>query len=312
MNRSRTTLFLIASVLLLAAVWIWGSDAWSEDHNKSESYAQQIEEWKAYRIKRLTNTSGYLSLTACFWIKDGHHSFGSADSNDLMFPGEDVPARMGIIHLDNGVANIEVEPGVEITSDDKLVTQMPMRSDRHEDGATKLKWNELTWWLIQRGDRYAIRLSDPRSPALKHFKGVERYPTNEDWRVVGRLEPYKPAKILEFTDVNGIVSRVPCPGAIIFEWKGKEYRLEGYMEGSMEDYFIIFGDPTNGHETYGGGRFLYVDASDKSGKVVIDFNKAYTPWCAYSDFTTCQLPPIQNRLPIEVTAGEKDYKHKNY
>jgi uncharacterized protein (DUF1684 family) len=308
----KTAVYLSASLLLLVAVCFWGCDSRPGDSATSARYVEEIEEWKAYRIKRLTSKSGYLSLTGLFWIEDGSHSFGSALSNDLVFPGEGIPPRMGVIDLASGVATITAEAGVEIAYEGEPVTRMRLRPDSHEDGATKLTWDRLTWWLVKRGDRFGIRLSDPQAPALKHFKGVERYSTSEDWRVVGRFEPYKPMKTLEIVDVNGIVSRELCPGALVFEWKGTEYRLEGVPSGSMESYFVVFGDATNGHETYGAGRFLYVDASDENGRVIIDFNKAYTPWCAYTDFTTCQLPPKQNRLPIEVTAGEKDYKHKNY
>ncbi len=92
----------------------------------------------------------------------------------------------------------------------------------------------------------------------------------------------------------------------MFERDGKEVRLDAFEDAGGK-LFIIFGDETNGRETYGAGRFLVTDEAPRDGRVVIDFNKAFNPPCAFSVYATCPLPPRQNRLSLRVEAGEKRF-----
>jgi uncharacterized protein (DUF1684 family) len=108
------------------------------------------------------------------------------------------------------------------------------------------------------------------------------------------------------TIIAGYEEDYPVPGVAIFEIGGKEYRLEPVLEEPNGDYFFIFGDKTNGTETYGAGRFLYAKPA-QGGRVILDFNKSYNPPCAFTEFATCPLPPPQNKLPIRIEAGEKKY-----
>lgn len=95
------------------------------------------------------------------------------------------------------------------------------------------------------------------------------------------------------------------PGALVFEINGWVYRLDPLLEKGSKQLFIIFADKTSGKETYGAGRYLYADPPGADGNVVVDFNKAHNPPCAFTKFATCPLPPRQNRLAIRVEAGEK-------
>ena len=79
------------------------------------------------------------------------------------------------------------------------------------------------------------------------------------------------------------------------------------VEEDSESLWIIFADRTNGHGSYGAGRFIYSDGMPRNGRLVVDFNKAYNPPCAFNDYSTFPLPPQQNRLNMAVMAGEKDY-----
>jgi uncharacterized protein (DUF1684 family) len=99
----------------------------------------------------------------------------------------------------------------------------------------------------------------------------------------------------------------PSPGALVVEREGAEHRLDVTGKPGDAQYFLVFGDATNGHETYGGGRFVYVDAPGEDGRTVIDFNRAYNPPCVFTPYATCPLPPPQNRLPFGVEAGEKTW-----
>ena len=107
--------------------------------------------------------------------------------------------------------------------------------------------------------------------------------------------------------ITGVPEETPSPGALVFEYEGTEHRLDVTGEPGDEQYFLVFGDATNGAATYGGGRFLYVDAPDADGRTVVDFNRAYNPPCIFTPYATCPLPPPQNRLPFRVETGEKTW-----
>jgi len=138
----------------------------------------------------------------------------------------------------------------------------------------------------------------------KEFAGIDRYKVTRDWLVAAHLERYDPPKKLTVPNIVGFEETVDCPGVLTFKVGGKEYRLEPMSE-SEEDMWIVYGDATNGHDTYGGGRFVYIPAPDANGDTVIDFNKSYNPPCVFTPFATCPLPVRANVLPIRVEAGEK-------
>ena len=128
------------------------------------------------------------------------------------------------------------------------------------------------------------------------------------WRFDARFDAYDPPQDRSrFRTSSGSTEQEKSPGAVVFQFGGKEYRIDAVKEAGSEDLFLIFGDQTNGFETYGGGRFLYAAPPDKDGQVVVDFNKAYNPPCVFTPYATCPLPPAQNRLPLRVEAGEKRY-----
>lgn len=100
-------------------------------------------------------------------------------------------------------------------------------------------------------------------------------------------------QIIPTTNILGQTTPQPSPGVLVFKIDEKEFRLDAIDEGG-DDLFIIFGDVTNAVETYGAGRYLYVSRPDEAGKTIIDFNKAYNPPCAFTEYATCPLPPKQN------------------
>jgi uncharacterized protein (DUF1684 family) len=137
---------------------------------------------------------------------------------------------------------------------------------------------------------------------------LKRFAIDEKWRFEGTLETYTPDKYIPFDDTIGLVTNHRVYGTIVVEIDGETYRLDALGDQGAKKLFVIFADATSGLETYGGGRYVYVDTPGDDGVVVIDFNKAYNPPCAFNSHTTCLLPPPQNRLAIRVTAGEKRYE----
>jgi uncharacterized protein (DUF1684 family) len=185
---------------------------------------------------------------------------------------------------------------------------MDLQTDQSGE-PTILQHGSLSFYVIQRNERLGVRVKDADAAALKSFHGLESFPFSESWRVAARFEPSSPPRHISVPNVLGNVTSEESPGALAFEYSGKTYRLDAVREAGTEDYFIIFGDATNGHETYGGGRFLYA-SPPKDGQTVLDFNKAYNPPCVFTPYATCPLPPPQNRLSIRIEAGEKSYRHE--
>lgn len=273
-----------------------------QTHSTDPEYVKEIKEWHAKRAASLKSETGWLNLAGLFRLKEGTNSFGSAASNDIVFPkGE---AFLGNFILENGQVRVEISPKVDVRNKEEKVHQSEIFNSKSEEPIV-LSHQSLRWFIIQRGEQYLVRLRDLESPNVTYFKGIETFLINKSWRVEATLEPAEPGFQLSVVDVIGTQSMQDSPGAFVFEIEGKKYRL--YPTNAGDELFFVFGDATNGDTTYGAGRFLYAAQPDEHGKTILDFNKAYNPPCAFTAFATCPLPNELNVLPIEINAGEKNY-----
>ena len=274
-----------------------------------QAHKQEIEEWRQKQFTRLSGDQGWLTLCGLFWLNEGENKMGADSSNRIIFPPGTSPAYAGSLWLEHGAVRLQAPKNSGIMLRDSIVTKMDLQTD--EDGfatPTILNLHSLTFQIIERGTQFGVRVKDRKNPALLKFKGMEYFPTDPAWRFETRFEPYTPARIIPIATVINTVENDSCPGAIIFERGGKEYRLDAVMErGTNDQLFIMFSDETSGKETYGMGRQLYTDLPF-GNKIVIDFNKAYNWPCVFTEFATCPIPPKQNRLAVRVDAGEKMYK----
>lgn len=266
-------------------------------------YIAEIKAWHKRRIENLKKENGWLNLVGLYWLKEGENKFGSDKSNDIIFP-KNAPAFIGKFFLKDSTVKLEVNDGIDVTSNGKKIKSIELKNDM-QGKPTILEYNSLRWFVIKRGNKFGIRLRDLESELVKNFKGIETFPVNEDWKIEAKFEPYNPPKKILVPNVLGMIEEENSPGALVFNKDGKEFRIDVLDEGNS--YFLIFADETSGKETYGAGRFLYVNKPDSSGKIFIDFNKAYNPPCAFTKYATCPLPPKQNYLKLRITAGEKKY-----
>ncbi len=272
-----------------------------------ETHRAEIEAWQAKRIASLKREDGWLTLVGLFWLQEGQNRFGSDPaSNRIVFPKGTAPKTLGSLDLSGGVVTLRAAPDSGLTSDGRPVTTMTLRSDA-EGGPTVVRQGRISFLVIKRGERLGVRVKDSASPTLLSFHGLESYPIDARWRFDASFEAYSPPKTIAVPNILGTVDQEKSPGAVVFDIAGRAYRIDAVRESGSDDLFLIFGDQTNGVETYGGGRFLYTAPPDKAGRVILDFNKAYNPPCVFTPYATCPLPPAQNRLPIRVEAGEKRY-----
>ena len=271
------------------------------------AYAKELTQWQEKRWADLKSETGWLTLVGLFWLKDGENKFGSDPANTITLPKDKLAPKAGSLWLKNGVVTLEAnQPG--ITLEGKEVKSIELKSDA-EDHPTVLQLGSLTLQVIKRNEKLGLRVKDSQNADRLNFKNTEFYPADLKWRIEAQFEPYHPPKPMPIMNVLGMETAEASPGAIKFSVDGKEYRLDAITEKDEPRLFMIIADQTSGKETYPAGRYLYVDPPDTAGRVIIDFNKAYSPPCAFTKFATCPLPPRQNRLPFRIEAGEKYHPH---
>jgi len=270
------------------------------------SYEQGLEEWKAKRLANLKSEDGWLTLIGLFWFKEGENRFGSDPAGEIVLPEGKAPAKAGTLRLAAGKVTLEANPDAKITSKGQPVTgTLELKSDDDDGGPTVLEMGTLSFHVVKRNERLGLRVKDRENPARAAFKGTDYYPADKRWVVNARFEPYDPPKKVPIVNVLDMTTEEISPGALAFEVDGHPYKLEALKEKGEEQFFIIFRDQTSGKETYPAGRYMYADPPGADGRVTLDFNRAYSPPCAFTKYATCPLPPEQNRLPLRVEAGER-------
>lgn len=288
-------------VAALAGLALAGALAAAE---ASRAYFDEIESWRAGRIERLQRPDGWLTLVGLAWLQPGDNSVGSAEGSVVALPAS-APARLGTIRVVGDEATFATAPGAEVTSAGQPVSTVRLRSDRDGD-PTVLTHGSVSFYLIGRNGRLAVRVKDSEAAARKRFAGIEHFPVDPKWRVEARFEPAPDGHEIEVPNALGYLEKMNAPGHVVFELGGATQRLLALDDTGDGRLFLVFGDLTTGKETYGGGRFLYTDPP-KDGRVSIDFNRAYNPPCVFSPYATCPLPPPGNKMKVRVEAGEKKY-----
>ena len=274
----------------------------------SGDYAAQVEAWHAEREKRLRSPESWIALTGLHWLSPGAHEVGQHPSIAIRLEGHDVPPLAGHLLVTNDLqATIRPHHGAPLLHDGQPITaDLPLADDTEGD-PTIVELGSLRMHLIRRGvhkERLALRVRDARAPALAAFEGIPHFPIDPAWRVTGHLERgVGRARTIAVPDIVGDVLDEESPGTVVLPLQGGEHRLHALQEDENR-LWLIFGDATNGTETYAAGRFLVTEPVGDDGSVVVDFNRTYNMPCVFSPYATCPLPPEGNRLPIRVTAGE--------
>lgn len=271
-------------------------------------YVRELQEWRETQEKNLRADNGWLTLAGRFPLKAGANTFGTGKDNDVVFPPELKgvgPERLGTIAVDPGAKQVRLKPAAGITmvaGDKEFTGERAFRTDTEKRDWVGL--GRFRMHVIVRGDRYVLRLADNESAVRKTFAGRVWYPPDERLRVTATFRAYPPGKTIRIVNVLNDASDQSCPGYAEFALNGETQKLDAIAEG--EGLFFVFRDATAGDTTYRASRFLTVEKKPKADEpFTLDFNKAYNPPCAFSEFTTCPLPPKQNVLKVRVDAGEK-------
>lgn len=274
-----------------AAVAAFDTTAWRDT----------VAQWRDERTRLVGGPDGWAAVTALVWLDaKPRWTIGSA-------PGADVPLVAG--HAPAAVGTLEVADGqVRFTPAHPDSQPRTLATDARGATPTVLATGSVTLRVIERVGRLALRVKDSLAEARRDFAGLDFFPDAPAWRRPARLERGDPADSVPIINVLGQVERWASPGRLVFTQAGAEHRLRVVLDpADTTKLFLLFRDGTSRDATYPAGRFLNVSYPDSSGWTVADFNRAYTPPCAYTAFATCPLPPRENVLPVRVEAGERNY-----
>ncbi len=278
---------------------------------QSNQLLAETEAWHGKRIAALKQPNGWLNLEGLFWLKGGVNRFGSNTNNDLVYSNPAFPAYLGDFIFEAGKVywkDAKAEKIIIKNSEGVLIeNSSTLNLLTEKEGAYTCQWKDFIWVVIKREDKIGIRFRNLKAKTLLSFKGIERFPVDAKWRVKAKVIPQDQNPLM-IMNVLGQNTAQKHGGQLVFELEGQTYKLDAIDEGGVR-LFITFADATSGKTTYGSGRFIELDKPDANGDTYIDFNRAYNPPCAFTEFATCPLPPPQNRLSIAIPAGEKKYGH---
>lgn len=260
------------------------------------------ENWRVERDRRLRLPGSFANLAGLFWLEQGRNTFGSSPGNDHVFP-EFLPAEAGTLIWRDSLVVLVTDRDAGILADglpaDSLVVY-----NTNPGQAAEMSWGSYRWNIIDRAGNLGVRLRNLEHPLTKQPLNIPCYDWSEAWVVRAEYRPFAEPETLRIDNIVGFSFDEVVNGELVFERDGQPHALWPLETGS--GFFLLFSDATSGLETYGAGRYLTAAYPDSLGFVALDFNRAYNPPCAFTEFATCPLPPAQNDLPLAVTAGEKN------
>lgn len=296
----------------------------------SAAWNRELGSWRSHHESEISAPDGWLALAGLEWLKPGINSIGSAADNKIHLPAP-APEHLGVLTVlgsepaagSKPTSTKSAQPTVvqllapaggfspELTVDGQPAREGSLVVDNARPSV--IAWRGLSMVVLQRGDRYVLRIKDANSPVRSAFHGLNWYPPDPRYRITARWIPFKPPLVEEIPTVLGTMLKLPAPGLAMFLIDGKVMHLEPVLEDPAgKTLFFILKDETSKTTTYAGGRFLHAGLPDNGlsepGNLTLDFNQLENPPCAYTNYATCPLPPVQNQLDVALAAGERRYE----
>jgi uncharacterized protein len=294
----------------------------------AEQWRQELDAWRAERERAVSAPDGWLTLVGLEWLKPGFNSFGAAKDNLIQVRAQ-APDHIGLLTVSGKLAGGKTA-GKQTAPSDSIVQLLAPAGgfppDLTVDGAPPregqltvangklpvIAWHGLTLAVLARGGRFALRIKDADAPTRAAFHGLNWYAPDPHFRLTAVWIPFDPPRIEKIPTGLGTTLDLPAPGIAEFTLDGQTLRLEPVIEESGgQTLFFILRDTTSQSTTYAEARFLHTGLPDhglgQPGLLTLDFNRLENPACAYTPYANCPQPPEQNRLPVELKAGEKLY-----
>jgi uncharacterized protein (DUF1684 family) len=266
------------------------------------TYVSEIKEWQSDMEDRLRSPDGWLTLVGLHWLEEGVNTLGSTPTNSVSFPEGTAPEKIGTLTLKDAKVTLEVAEGIIATLEGNPITKQELEPDTGRKPDI-VYVGEINFHVIVRGNRIGIRAKQANSPLRVNFPGRSWWLIDQEFRVTAEIIPYTPQKMVPIPDVLGDINETAMDCQLKFTFHRQTYTLDAFALPSGQ-YYILFHDQSCGQGSYPSGRFLVTEYAEDD-QVVIDFNKAHNPPCAFTPYATCPLPPTQNHLPLMIQAGER-------
>ncbi|MFW0790558.1 DUF1684 domain-containing protein [Gordonia sp. CPCC 205333] len=261
------------------------------EHTDSSAFTTEWQTWHTAHEQSLAAPHGFLAVTSLNWL-------GSVPERFVDAPGLWSTVPDGVV--------VELAEHEELTIDGRVITGRYLFSGIPERGGVTAEYGAIAIEVALRGGKFVLRPRNPNHLLRSEFRGTPAFAPQPDWVIDGRFTAYpEPVSTTVGAAVEGLEHVYAAIGEVSFRRGDDDYRLiafDGSTPGSLQ---ILFSDATAGVSTYGLVRGLTVPSVGSDGSVTLDFNRATNLPCAYTPFATCPLPPGENRLSLEVTAGEQ-------
>lgn len=265
-------------------------------------YMTEIEAWRKQREADLRAPDSWLSLAGLFVLKEGLNTIGSDLANDVVLPAH-APTDLGTIEFYDDKATLTVSTKTTVLVDGVPAQRATLTDNGHRKKPTLVTVGSITFFIHHFSDQYAIRVKDSTNSAIQAFTGCVWFPVKPEYRVEGQFTRHAAPQVIPIKTTINTDTAYESVGIVTFELLGQPLQFLAQDYGIPGQLAIVFRDATSGKQTYGAARFLNIDLHEDE-TVVVDFNKAYNPPCAFTPYATCPLPPRENVLSIPIEAGE--------
>jgi uncharacterized protein (DUF1684 family) len=265
-----------------------------------QDYEKNIIKWRQELDSNLRRENGWLALAGLFWLRKGMNLIGSDPESDILLP-QRAPKRLGTLNFDGDNVTLNVETSLQVEVNGAATLTALLDADQ-EEIPSFISFGEMRMVVVRRSKGVGIRLWDNSRKERRIFPGRKWYPVKGAYCVPAAYTRYETPRIVKMPDILGAIHDEPMHGFVSFPLNGKDYELVA-EELPGGELYLPFMDLTNSKSTFPSGRFQYTDPHE-NGKLVIDFNKAYNPPCAFTKYATCTFPPQENRLNVAIEAGE--------
>jgi uncharacterized protein (DUF1684 family) len=252
-----------------------------------------LNSWQVARHAELASPDSWLGLVGLYWLQPGLNTVGVAPDAVVRLPAG--PAIFGALRWQDN----------EIWWLPKAGAPQLLQTDTH-GLPTVVECGTLAFFVVEREGQLAARVRDRAWAARQPFAGLQYFAADPAWRIEAEWQAIAPPLQMEVPNVSGELKTVEVGHRAVFAVGGQTVALLPMAVGA-DEVFFVFRDRSSGKETYGAGRFLKT-APACDGRIVLDFNRAYNPPCAFTPFATCPLPPPENWLPFAVPAGERKWE----
>jgi hypothetical protein len=268
-----------------------------------ESYLKGLEKWRAEMDANLRRENDRLALAGIFWLQKGFNTFGSSQDCDIILP-KPAPRIIGAFEFDGTNVTLTLDLGQSIELNGKPIQTAVALNTDDADSPSYVTYQNLRMVPIRRAHGVGVRLWDNCRPERESFPGRTWFAPDEEFRVSAAYTPYPVPVKVQLPNILGEMEEDFMHGYVSVRLLGRSNQLEA-SEFSDGRLYIQFKDTSNGLTTYPGGRYVYTEPVQEDGLLSIDFNKAFNPPSAFSEYSTSTFAHKRNQLKLPVEAGEK-------